>query len=111
MRPGVRAPSAPPTCIFKILFHINPLTFLVRGFFNSCINIFYATLPANISPHPDVDLMTHKRVQMVWERNSRAIAFYEKWKFRVVGEQAFLLGTDVQKDLLMARPAELLSVK
>jgi len=55
--------------------------------------------------------MTHKRVQMVWERNSRAIAFYEKWKFRVVGEQAFLLGTDVQKDLLMARPAELLSVK
>src|SRR5689334_4706743 len=39
----------------------------------------------------------------VWERNSRAIAFYEKHGFQVVGEQPFLLGTDLQRDLVMAR--------
>jgi diamine N-acetyltransferase len=39
----------------------------------------------------------------VWERNPRAIAFYSKWGFSVVGEQKFLLGDDVQNDLLMAR--------
>jgi ribosomal protein S18 acetylase RimI-like enzyme len=39
----------------------------------------------------------------VWERNPRAIAFYEKMGFRVVGKQTFLLGRDVQFDLVMAR--------
>ncbi len=39
----------------------------------------------------------------VWERNPRAIAFYAKWGFCVVGRQTFLLGSDVQDDLLMAR--------
>ena len=39
----------------------------------------------------------------VWERNPRAIAFYEKHDFQVVGEQPFLLGTDLQRDLVMAR--------
>ena len=39
----------------------------------------------------------------VWERNPRAIAFYEKWAFGVVGRQGFVLGGDVQDDLLMAR--------
>lgn len=42
----------------------------------------------------------------VWERNARAIAFYAKWGFSVVGEQEFILGEDVQHDLLMARAAE-----
>jgi ribosomal protein S18 acetylase RimI-like enzyme len=37
----------------------------------------------------------------VWEHNVRAIAFYEKNGFRVVGEQAFRLGRDVQRDLVM----------
>lgn len=40
----------------------------------------------------------------VWERNYRALAFYAKWGFKVVGEQLFRLGTDLQNDLLMARP-------
>ena len=40
----------------------------------------------------------------VWERNERAIAFYRKWGFVVVGSQPFRLGNDVQDDLLMARP-------
>jgi len=39
----------------------------------------------------------------VWERNSRAIAFYEKHGFQVVGDQPFLLGADLQRDLVMAR--------
>jgi diamine N-acetyltransferase len=42
----------------------------------------------------------------VWEKNPRAIRFYSKWGFAVVGEQTFLLGTDVQNDLLMARAAQ-----
>jgi diamine N-acetyltransferase len=41
----------------------------------------------------------------VWERNSRAIAFYTRWRFEVVGEGEFVLGDGVQHDLLMARPA------
>jgi GNAT superfamily N-acetyltransferase len=39
----------------------------------------------------------------VWEQNSRAIAFYRRWGFVEVGTQAFVLGSDVQRDLLMAR--------
>jgi diamine N-acetyltransferase len=41
----------------------------------------------------------------VWERNPRAIAFYQKWGFSVVGEKDFVLGEDVQHDLILARPA------
>lgn len=40
----------------------------------------------------------------VWERNARAIAFYEKAGFRRVGAHVFMLGRDAQTDLLMARP-------
>ncbi len=39
----------------------------------------------------------------VWERNPRAIAFYVRWDFAKVGTQAFQLGNDSQRDLLMAR--------
>ena len=39
----------------------------------------------------------------VWERNPRAIAFYRKHGFERVGEQTFLLGSDPQRDWLMAR--------
>ncbi len=38
----------------------------------------------------------------VWERNPRAIAFYEKQGFRRVGEQRFVVGTDSQHDHVMA---------
>ena len=37
----------------------------------------------------------------VWERNPRAIAFYEKCGFRDVGSQIFRLGADVQTDRVM----------
>lgn len=44
----------------------------------------------------------------VWERNQRAISFYKKWGFVPVGSHAFLLGTDLQTDILMARPVPIL---
>jgi ribosomal protein S18 acetylase RimI-like enzyme len=39
----------------------------------------------------------------VWERNARALAFYRKWGFDVVGEHTFWLGEDPQRDLIMCR--------
>jgi GNAT superfamily N-acetyltransferase len=39
----------------------------------------------------------------VWEKNTRAIAFYKKWDFKVVGSHNFQLGSDLQQDLLMQR--------
>ena len=39
----------------------------------------------------------------VWERNPRAIAFYEKAGFRKVGRQTFVLGRDLQSDDVMSR--------
>ena len=40
----------------------------------------------------------------VWERNPRAIAFYRKSGFVEVGTHTFLLGTDPQRDFVLARP-------
>lgn len=37
----------------------------------------------------------------VWEENERAIRFYEKNGFGIFGKHDFVLGTDVQTDLLM----------
>ncbi|MDX1434731.1 MAG: GNAT family N-acetyltransferase, partial [Gammaproteobacteria bacterium] len=39
----------------------------------------------------------------VWERNERAIAFYRRWGFEVIGAHDFVLGSDVQNDLIMAK--------
>ena len=39
----------------------------------------------------------------VWERNVRAQAFYRKQGFTVVGSQIFRLGSDPQRDLVMAK--------
>ncbi len=36
----------------------------------------------------------------VWEKNARAIRFYQKAGFVEIGEQIFLLGTDPQRDLV-----------
>lgn len=40
----------------------------------------------------------------VWERNPRAIAFYRRCGFVEVGEQTFVVGTDPQRDLVVACP-------
>ena len=39
----------------------------------------------------------------VWEQNARAIAFYKRWEFEVVGDHVFRLGSDDQTDLIMQR--------
>jgi ribosomal protein S18 acetylase RimI-like enzyme len=39
----------------------------------------------------------------VWERNTRAIAFYRKFGFVEAGEHVFVLGNDRQRDILMCR--------
>lgn len=39
----------------------------------------------------------------VWEKNSRAIAFYTKWGFEKFSEQQFLLGDDQQTDWLLMK--------
>jgi diamine N-acetyltransferase len=39
----------------------------------------------------------------VWENNRRAIAFYRKCGFDVVGSHAFQMGDEAQNDLLMER--------
>jgi ribosomal protein S18 acetylase RimI-like enzyme len=40
----------------------------------------------------------------VWDRNARAISFYQRWHFETVGDHEFRLGSDRQMDLIMARP-------
>ncbi|HEX7336108.1 MAG TPA: GNAT family N-acetyltransferase [Gemmatimonadales bacterium] len=40
----------------------------------------------------------------VWERNPRAQGFYRKCGFVDVGKHAFVLGSDIQTDRVMARP-------
>lgn len=42
----------------------------------------------------------------VWEENPRGIAFYRKCGFTVVGSHVFVLGSDPQRDVLMARSAD-----
>jgi ribosomal protein S18 acetylase RimI-like enzyme len=39
----------------------------------------------------------------VWDRNARALGFYRRWGFVEAGTQPFLLGTDLQTDLVMVR--------
>ncbi len=39
----------------------------------------------------------------VWQENHRAIAFYKKWGFSVVGETTFVMGDDIQNDYWMLR--------
>ncbi len=46
----------------------------------------------------------HKVVWLgVWEHNPRAISFYEKWGFQKFGTHPFVLGTDLQTDILMKK--------
>jgi diamine N-acetyltransferase len=45
----------------------------------------------------------------VWEHNLKAIAFYRKCGFSVVGEHPFVLGQDRQRDLILAAQVDSLS--
>jgi ribosomal protein S18 acetylase RimI-like enzyme len=46
----------------------------------------------------------------VWERNLKAIAFYRKCGFRIVGDHPFVLGRDQQRDLIMVTQVNRLSL-
>jgi len=39
----------------------------------------------------------------VWEKNQRALEFYRRFGFKVIGEHEFQLGSDVQNDLIMRK--------
>ena len=39
----------------------------------------------------------------VWEHNERAKVFYQRFGFKEIGEHAFTLGEDVQRDLLLRK--------
>lgn len=43
----------------------------------------------------------------VWERNPRAIRFYEKIGYRIAGTHPYILGDDVQTDWVMTREVPL----
>ena len=45
----------------------------------------------------------------VFSENPRAVAFYERWGFHVVGAQDFLVGADRQRDFVMRRDLRLRS--
>jgi ribosomal protein S18 acetylase RimI-like enzyme len=42
----------------------------------------------------------------VWEHNDRAVAFYRKIGFYPVGSQPFLVGSDLQTDIVLERPLQ-----
>lgn len=39
----------------------------------------------------------------VWEKNARALAFYQRFGFKLIGQHDFLLGSDVQTDLILRK--------
>jgi len=51
--------------------------------------------------------LAQDRLAVVWlsvySENPRAIAFYKRWGFRIVGKQEFLVGADPQTDFVMRR--------
>jgi diamine N-acetyltransferase len=38
----------------------------------------------------------------VWQENKRAISFYEKWGFKVIGFKQFIIGKEINDDFVMA---------
>ena len=59
--------------------------------------------------HCALSILNAEGPRPIWlsafSENPRAIAFYKKWGFQIVGSQEFLVGTDRQKVFLMLRPA------
>ncbi len=39
----------------------------------------------------------------VWKKNEKAVAFYLKWGYQIIGEHEFIVGNDVQYDHIMIR--------
>jgi ribosomal protein S18 acetylase RimI-like enzyme len=46
--------------------------------------------------------MGHKSIWLAtWQENKRAIGFYEKWGFRIVGNAIYVIGQDVTDDFIL----------
>ncbi|OCL27294.1 hypothetical protein U472_07460 [Orenia metallireducens] len=43
----------------------------------------------------------------VWKENQKAIAFYQRWGFKIFSEEIFFLGEDAQEDWLMKKRIEI----
>ncbi|WP_109300690.1 N-acetyltransferase [Aquimarina sp. AU474] len=56
--------------------------------FNSCLNI---------AENRNVDFIWLG----VWDQNTRAIRFYERNNFKIFGKHQFVLGTEIQTDMMM----------
>jgi GNAT superfamily N-acetyltransferase len=41
-----------------------------------------------------------------WDRNQRALSFYRKCGFDVIGATTFTVGNDRQHDLVLSRPVD-----
>lgn len=39
----------------------------------------------------------------VWQENRKAVRFYERWGFHIIGSREFRLGSDLQQDYVMER--------
>ncbi|SNR45843.1 MULTISPECIES: GNAT family N-acetyltransferase [Hymenobacter] len=39
----------------------------------------------------------------VWEKNQHALAFYQRFGFKIIGEHTFMLGEDKQNDLILRK--------
>jgi len=92
--------SAPPTCV------VGPAAAEIQRFYVD--REFHGSGLANRLMHEALaTLSRHGSATAwlgVWEKNPRGIAFYRKLGFSEVGEQTFVVGADVQRDLVMARP-------
>ena len=79
------------------------------------VHRFYVDRPAHGQGVAQALMAEAKRVALelgglhvwlgVWEHNPRAIAFYAKMGFEVVGSAEFVVGSDVQTDHIMVAPA------
>ena len=62
---------------------------------------------SGVADHLTRELLQEAAERPVWlsvfSENPRAIRFYQRWGFVVVGEQDFIVGKDHQKDFLMLR--------
>ena len=61
----------------------------------------------NLLMQASLDIARQKEKEVawlcVWEKNQRAINFYNRWGFEKCGEVEFILGDDVQRDWMMQR--------
>ncbi|MCC9137030.1 GNAT family N-acetyltransferase [Pontibacter silvestris] len=92
------AGNAPETITAKNPLQISRL-YLLQQWTGKGLGDMLMQLSLNIAQQHNHDVVW----LTVWEHNTRAYRFYQKYGFREVGELEFILGQDVQRDLYMQR--------